>query len=292
LPDYKADKIAQHTWVIHGPIGLPNPENKGFMNNPAFTITENSVVVFDPGSSKQAGEMVLRQISKLTKKPVTHIFNSHIHGDHWLGNQAIEAAYPDVRIYAHPEMIKQAKAGEAESWIKAMEQLTEGATKGTKAVIPSEALRDKQEVVVDGMVFRAYLTDHAHTKTDAMIAIVGDSVMVMGDNVLNQRIGRMDDGSFRGNMQACEIAKATSIKTFVPGHGPSGDASSTLSFCDYLNILYTEVGIQAEEGLSDFEMNPLIVKRLTAYEEWNGFEDGFGKHISLAMLEYETASFE
>jgi glyoxylase-like metal-dependent hydrolase (beta-lactamase superfamily II) len=169
LPDYKADKIAPHTWVIHGPIGLPNPENKGFMNNPAFTITDKSVVVFDPGSSKQAGEMVLRQINKLTKKPVTHVFSSHIHGDHWLGNQAIKTAYPNVNIYAHPEMIKQANDGEADSWVSFMEQVTEGATKGTQAVIPGEALKDKQEVVLDGMVFRAYLTDHAHTKTDSMI---------------------------------------------------------------------------------------------------------------------------
>jgi glyoxylase-like metal-dependent hydrolase (beta-lactamase superfamily II) len=292
LPDYKADKIAPHTWVIHGPIGLPNPENKGFMNNPAFTITDKSVVVFDPGSSKQAGEMVLRQINKLTKKPVTHVFSSHIHGDHWLGNQAIKTAYPNVNIYAHPEMIKQANDGEADSWVSFMEQVTEGATKGTQAVIPGEALKDKQEVVVDGMVFRAYLTDHAHTKTDAMIEIVSDRVLVTGDNVLNQRIGRMDDGSFRGNIEACEIAKATPVKTFIPGHGPSGDAASTLSFCDYLNILYSEVGVQVEEGLSDFEMKPLIMKKLTAYEKWNGFEGEFGKHISLAMLEYETASFE
>ena len=292
LPDYKADKIAPHTWVIHGPVELPSPENKGFMNNPAFTITQKSVVVFDPGSSKQAGEMVLRQISKLTNKPVTHVFNSHIHGDHWLGNQAIKNTYPGVKIYAHPEMIKLARAGEAESWVKAMEQATEGATKGTEAVIPGEALKDKQEVIVDGMVFRTYLTDQAHTKTDAMIEIVGDSVIVLGDNVLNQRIGRMDDGSFRGNMQACELAKASPAKIFVPGHGPTGDVTSTLSFCNYLNILYTEVGIQAEEGLSDFEMKPLILKKLTAFEKWYGFENELGKHISLAMLEYETASFE
>jgi len=292
MPDYKAEKISTHTWVIHGPIGLPTPENHGFMNNPAFVITAKSVVILDPGSSRQAGEMVLRQIGKLTKNPVTHVFNSHIHGDHWLGNQAIKQAYPGVRIYAHPEMIKLAHAGEAESWVKTMEQLTEGATRGTEAVIPGEALKNKQEIVVDGLVFRTYLTDHAHTKTDAMIEIVNDGVMVLGDNVLRDRIGRMDDGSFRGNMQACDIAKATSATTFIPGHGPTGDKASSFSFCDYLKILYTEVGIQVEEDLSDFEMKPLIHKKLTAFEKWSGFEGELGKHISLAMLEYETASFE
>jgi len=187
LPDYKADKVAAHTWVIHGPVGLPTPQNKGFMNNPVIVVTSKSVVVMDPGSSKYAGEMVLRQVKKLTSKPVTHVFNSHIHGDHWLGNQAIKEAYPDVKIYAHPEMIKKAKASEADSWLQLMEQLTEGATSGTRAVIPGQALKDGQEINVDGMIFRAYMTDHAHTKTDLMVEIVADSVQ-LGNFISTSRV--------------------------------------------------------------------------------------------------------
>ena len=292
LPDYPVDKVAKHTWVIHGPTELPNKQNMGFMNNPVIVITDNSVVIMDPGSSRYAGEMVLRQVRKLTGKPVTHVFNSHIHGDHWLGNEAIKQAYPDVKIYAHPEMIKQAHAGEAENWLEFMERLTEGATRGTKAVIPAQALTDRQEITIDGMVFRAYLTDHAHTRTDVMIEIVADSVMVTGDNVLNQRLGRMDDGSFRGNIKACEIAKAVNATTYVPGHGPSGNAASTLTFCDYLATLYSETGKQVEEGLSDFEMKSTIVQALQAFQKWSGFESEIGKHVSLSVLEYEQASFE
>lgn len=292
MPDYKAEKIAKHTWVIHGPIATPNAINKGFMNNPAFVITSKSVIVLDPGSSRQAGEMVLRQIRKLSNNPVTHVFSSHIHGDHWLGNQAIKNAYPDVKIYAHPKMIELAQAGEAESWVKLMELLTKGSTSGTKAVIPDTPLTDQQEIVVDGITFRAHLSDHAHTKTDAMIEIANDSVMVLGDNVLNLRLGRMDDGSFRGNMKACNTARATSSNTFIPGHGPSGNAANTLTFCDYLNTVYTEVGKHSEAGLSDFEMKPLILRKVQAFKNWQGFEESLGKHISIAALEYEAATFE
>ncbi|MGB1111278.1 MAG: MBL fold metallo-hydrolase, partial [Gammaproteobacteria bacterium] len=288
LPDYIAEKVAANTWVIHGPIGLPTPANGGFMNNPVFSVTETGVVVIDPGSSLQSGEMVLRQVAKITDKPVTHVFSTHIHGDHWLGNHAIHNQYPNAKFYAHPKMIELAHAGEAESWINLMEQLTEGATTGTKAIIPAEALENGQEIKVDGLTFRAHLTDHAHTKTDAMIEVVEDSVMVLGDNVLNRRLGRMDDGSFRGNIKACEMAQATEAKTFVPGHGPSGD-SRVLGFCNYLTSLYELVGEQVEEGLSDFEMKPIIAEKLKGYEKWSGFGQEFGKHISLAVLEYEQA---
>jgi glyoxylase-like metal-dependent hydrolase (beta-lactamase superfamily II) len=39
-----------------------------------------------------------------------NIFNTHVHGDHWLGNQAIVERYPAVKIYAHPNMIEHSAA--------------------------------------------------------------------------------------------------------------------------------------------------------------------------------------
>ena len=119
--DYPLTKIAPHTYVIHGPLGYPSAENQGFMNNPGFVITSDGVVVIDPGSSLQAGRMLLKQIRTVTKKPVTHVFNTHIHGDHWLGNQAIKEAYPKARLIGHPEMIKKTNEGEGEQWVKLME---------------------------------------------------------------------------------------------------------------------------------------------------------------------------
>ena len=49
--DYPADRIAAHTYVIHGPREIASVANQGFMNNPAFVITGEGVVLIDPGSS-------------------------------------------------------------------------------------------------------------------------------------------------------------------------------------------------------------------------------------------------
>jgi hypothetical protein len=64
--DYPAEQVAPGLYVIHGPVDYPNPENQGFMNNPAFLVTETGVIVVDPGSSVQTGEMVLRQTRAVT----------------------------------------------------------------------------------------------------------------------------------------------------------------------------------------------------------------------------------
>ena len=292
LPDYPAVKLGNRVWVIHGPTELPSPENKGFMNNPAFVVTSAGVVVIDPGSTLETGRMVLRQISKVTDKPVTHVFASHVHGDHWLGNQAVREAYPAAHFYAHPVMIEQAESGQAEIWVDMMEQLTDGASRGTEAVIPDQALRDGQEIAVGDVTFRVYLSDWAHTKTDAMIEVVEESLLATGDNALYKRIGRMDDASFRGNIEACDQALALRLEYYIPGHGPSGGAGVVEPFCNYLKTLYTQVAEQYAEGLSDFEMKETVVERLAAYQDWSGFSDEVGKHISLALLEIERAEFE
>ncbi|MDH5228670.1 MAG: MBL fold metallo-hydrolase [Gammaproteobacteria bacterium] len=292
VPDYAADKIAENSYVIHGPAGFPSPENKGFMNNPVFTITAKSVVLIDPGSSLYTGEMVLRQIKKLTNKPITHVLSTHVHGDHWLGNHAIKNTFPNAKFLAHPEMISQANAGAADRWLKIMMDMTKGATKGTIAVIPEKAVNDAARIIVDNYTFEILAPKQAHSGTDIMIHIVEDKVLVSGDNILNQRLGRLDDASFRGSINACDVALASGAKIFVPGHGPTGDAAMVSTFKNYLSIIYNSASELMDEGLSDFEMKPKIVAKLKAFHGWVDFDNQIGKHVSLAVLEAEKASFE
>lgn len=288
MDKYETKKIAEHTWAVFGPKAEPNPENQGFMNNPLFVVTDNSVVVIDPGSSLQVGQALLAKIKKLTNNPITHVFNSHVHGDHWLGNQAIQKAYPEVKIYAHPEMISEAKAGEAENWISLMNTLTKGATEGTKAVIPANSLQDGQEITVDNITIKAHLSEVAHTKTDAMFEIIQDKVLVTGDNNFNGRMPRLDDGSYVGNLKALDRGLKLDVEVVVPGHGPSGGKEVLNNFHDFLSIIYFSSKTLMEEDIEPFEMKPIIVKKLEKFQHWVNFDSSIGKLISLAVLEAEN----
>ncbi len=285
---FETKKVAEHSWVIFGPLTQPNPQNKGFMNNPLFIITDKSVVVIDPGSSLQVGEALLAKIKEKTDKPVTHVFNSHVHGDHWLGNHAFKNAYPNVKIYAHPVMIEEAKAGEAESWISLMKNLTEGATEGTKPVIASIALENEQQVKIDNITIKSYLSEIAHTKTDAMFVILEDKVLITGDNNFNKRMPRLDDGSFAGNIKVLEDAMSLDVEVVIPGHGPSGGKEILTSFRDFLNIIYQTSKELREDDAEAFEMKPVIVEKLEKYKDWESFDDNIGKLISIAVLEAEN----
>lgn len=69
------------------------------MNHPGFMIVPG--VVIDSGGSLHVGEWVLDKIARITGKPVAAVLNTHVHGDHWLGNRAVRIGIPNAVIDAH-----------------------------------------------------------------------------------------------------------------------------------------------------------------------------------------------
>jgi glyoxylase-like metal-dependent hydrolase (beta-lactamase superfamily II) len=288
--DFPLARLTDRVYVLHGPNEMPNPANQAFMNNPGFVLTPKGVVVVDPGSSRQVGELLLKKIATVTRDPVIAVFNSHIHGDHWLGNDAIRRAYPKAVIYAHPKMREKA-AGEGQRWIELMNRLSEGAVKGTEVVAPNMGLDDGETLAVGGLHFRVHHSGQAHTDGDLMIEVLEEKVLFLGDNVVADRAARLDDGDFLGNVAACEAALKTEAKLFVPGHGRSGGREVVVAYRDWLKALYGAVKKHYAQGLSDFDMKDKVVAELKSYRRWAMFDSEIGKLVSLAYLQVEKAAF-
>lgn len=289
---YTPKHIAGDTHVIHGPMGMPNPQNQGFMNNPGMVVTDAGVVIIDAGSTVQTGEMVLAEAKKLSDQPIVATFSTHIHGDHWLGNQAIATAYPGAKHYAHPNLIELANNGEAQTWVDLMLTLTEGASAGTEAVIPAEAVNDGDEIKIGNKTFRLIHKGKAHTTTDSMIHVIEDDVYFLGDNTMNGRMGRMDDGNFLGLVETLDAAIATDAKHYVPGHGLTGSVKLVKNYRNLIDNIYQNAAKYYDEGLSDFEMKPKIVEALKPYHGWSDFDEAIGRFTSFAVLEAEERAFQ
>jgi glyoxylase-like metal-dependent hydrolase (beta-lactamase superfamily II) len=288
---YSAREVAGNVWVIHGPKELPNPANKGFMNNPGFIVAPQGVVVIDPGSSVYTGRMLLDEIAKVTDAPVVAVFNTHVHGDHWLGNDAIASAFPDAVIYGHPMMIDMIDAGAGDLWLDTMHNMTEGATDGTRIVKPQQSTDGGDRLSVAGAHFDILHLGKAHTGTDIMIFYREGKVLFTGDNAGNGRILRLDHGSFPGNVETLQAGIELAPEVVVPGHGETGGIEVLGAYRDYLDTLYTMVKQGYEDGISDFEMKDDVHAALSAYHDWSGYDDELGKHISEAWLEAEAAAF-
>ena len=68
--------------------------------NFTFIEHDNGVIVVDATGSPHAARLVLKDIERTINKPVSHVVNTHFHGDHTFGNQAFLKAFPNVKIVA------------------------------------------------------------------------------------------------------------------------------------------------------------------------------------------------
>ena len=290
--DYPVTRITDRVYVIHGPDQSPSKENQGFINNPGFVLVRGGVVVVDPGSSVQIGEMVLGKIAAVTKDPVIAVFNTHFHGDHWLGNQAIKAAYPKAVIYAHPRMVEAIKGGEGDNWVKLMNDATQGAARGTVVVAPDLGLDNDESLKLHGTTFRLYHNDRAHTDNDLMVEVVEEGVMFLGDNVRNKSIAANfpEHGNVKGQIAAIDVALKSKATRFIPGHGLSGGREIVLAEREFLVALRASVKKYYDQGTSDFEMKDKVMTDLVAYKDWVFFNN-LGRVISATYLQVESESF-
>ncbi|MGA7964994.1 MAG: MBL fold metallo-hydrolase [Gammaproteobacteria bacterium] len=289
-----AEHLTARIYVIHGPQALPSPETHAFMNNPGFIITSQGVVVIDPGSSLQVGEGVLDKIAEITDKPVVAVLNTHVHGDHWLGNQAVNSRFPKAVIYAHERMIERVRNGEGEAWIALFQKMTKGALEGTVVVPPTVGLRDGEVLAFGDTRLRVLHTGKAHTDHDLMIEVIQDRGMFTGDVVTSRRVPSSDvpqDADFKGQIKAVEAVLATHNQLFIPGHGHSGGREVPNASLRFLKTLYGSVRKYYQQGLTDYEMKDKVAADLAEFKDWQNF-DQLGRVISFVYLQVEQESFD
>lgn len=293
IEHYPLEQVDDRIYIVFGPQALPGPRTRAFMNNPAFVIANTGVIVVDPGSSLEIGRELLARIRKVTDKPVIAVFNTHVHGDHWLGNQAIRETYPKASIYAHEKMIARARAGAGEEWIGIFNSMTNNAVVGTRPVVPNIGLKGGETLDIDGVKLRIHHTGKAHTDHDIMIELVDDNSVFLGDIVANRRVPSSDvpqDASYQGQIKAIRAILRTRAELYIPGHGRSGGRELPEASLAFLEKLYASVQKYYDQGLSDYEMKQKVIDDLAEYQDWHNFSE-MGKVISYLYLEIENDSF-
>lgn len=295
MRDIKPIQLSQHVYIIPALAGFPTPDNQGMMSNVTFVVTSKGVVVLDSGSSVQIGEMVLRMIKTVTPQPVIAVFNSHYHGDHFLGNQAFQEANPQVPIYALAETRDRIQKVEGSSWRSAMERFTNQSTAGTKVVVPNQVVDHGQTFQFGDVTLKTHFYGRAHTPSDLSIEVVEDKLVHVGDIAMHRRIANIEEGSYTGTFEYYKkLREAVAPDAlWVPGHGDSGKGLLD----DYEQLLRgiyepclkaveqgKDVGWAKAQVLAD----PRVKSRAA---QTDGFDDNIGKYTSLAYLEAEQIAF-
>ena len=93
----------------------------GFFVMSTIVCGDRDAVLFDAQLLQGEAEKVVEMIKDL-KKQLKAIFITHAHSDHFFGLATFQKAFPDVKIYAHPDVVRDAQKT-AQHQIIAMKQL-------------------------------------------------------------------------------------------------------------------------------------------------------------------------
>lgn len=295
VPDVKPEQVSPHVWMVYAKEGFPTAENQGLMASIIFVITQKGVVVLDSGASLQIGQMAIRMIRSVTPKPVIAVFNSHYHGDHWLGNQAFAEAFgPDLPIHALAYTREQIAGNEGNIWRSMMERWTNQATMGTKVVAPNRTVEHGQVFDYGDVQIRLHHYGRAHTPSDLCVEVVQDRLTYVGDIAMENRIANIDDGSYPGTFKYYDaLKKAAGEQTWLPGHG-RGSKDLLDTYGTFMRGIWEPCVQAVKDGIALDGAKALVLKDArvaSRAKTMAGFDSNIGKYTSLAYLEAEKEAF-
>lgn len=294
LSDVSLIEVSDQIYVLHGIQAMPDRKNAGMISNTGVVLTKSGVVIIDSGGSYAIGRLIVQKVKQLTDKPILAVFNSHVHGDHWLGNSAIRESYPEARFYAHKKAIKRLQSGDAVIWRDIINQMVGDISSGPTDVLPDEALEGGDVLNIDDLVLNVHHTGHAHTDSDIMIESPRNRLLFTGDIVEYGRLVSSDvpqDFDAKGQIEAIKYILTLPVDVFVPGHGETGGREIPKAAMAFLQALYESVERHYEAGLADYEMKEKVSADLSAFSEWFNF-DQLRRMISFVFQQVESADFQ
>ena len=265
-PPLKAVQVADRVWFVQGQAALGTPENRNFISNAGFVVTDDGVVVVDALGSPTLAQELLAEIKRVTPQPVRYVIVTHYHADHIYGLQTFKAAGATVlahakgREYLNSETARQrlqASRVELAPWINATTELLEA----------DRWLDQPQtDVKVGSYDFQISYVGPAHTPEDLVVFVPQLGVLFSGDLFFQGRIPFVGQADSRLWITSLTQLMKYQPKLVIPGHGPaSTDPMKDMAMTrDYLEYLRTSMG-EAARNLEPFE-------EAYAKANWSRFE--------------------
>lgn len=230
--NFSVEKLSETTYVV-----LPK-EGGPAVSNSVFIILKESVLVIDSQVSKELAEDLLKEIKKITPKPVKYLVNTHFHRDHTGGNLVFG---PQAQWILHQETLEQLK--------KNKNALNE----------PVISIKYQCSLIdADNKIHIDWL-GKGHTDGDLFIHLSDEDILILGDLFFNDTIPYVKDGNIEKWLAVLDrVIKRTKMsesKIIVPGHGPIGDFLSLRRFRELLAWAKGVVNAEFQKGT---ERNKII----------------------------------
>jgi glyoxylase-like metal-dependent hydrolase (beta-lactamase superfamily II) len=285
FPAPRVVPVNDRVYVLMGPVQHANPQNQGYMVNSVLILGERGAIVVDPGGSDEVGWHVANTILGITSRRVTHVVNTHAHGDHYLGNTAFIGA----RILSS-EACRKAVEEHGHEWIALMEGAVGRKLPATRAVPAVEVFPPGITATsIQGVRIVFWVPPGSHTDGDLVVYLPDDKVLIAGDILVNGVVPTLQDGFLRSWIATLDTMQTLEVNRFIPGHGPLMKAADVKALRDALAKFHAGVEAGYKRGLSEAE-----IRKTLDLSEWEKLERAYviGRNVNRAYLEVERESFD
>lgn len=244
----EVSKLADDVYALVGPTTNRDPENLGNNANFGVIVTEDAVVLIDPGATYEGARMIHDIVRSITDRPVKVVINTGGQDHRWLGNGYFKALGAHIVANEAAVIDQQARLQDQLSRLGSL--LGDEGLEGTEPVYADETFSDHRVLDVSGVRIELYHAGHAHTPGDSFVWLPEQKVLFSGDIVYVDRMLRVGPQSaHRSWITAFEALAAKNPEIIVPGHGkPASLDTATRDTYQYLVFLRKAVQSLLDEG--------------------------------------------
>jgi glyoxylase-like metal-dependent hydrolase (beta-lactamase superfamily II) len=247
-------------FLISGPIAFAgdqrgfsikvctSPDDQ-FWTNSVIIEGEHEVMLVDAQLTKNSAAKVLQEINA-TKKPLSIIYITHEHADHFLGLEVFKEAYPGVRIIANSavtDRISKVYQEKVDKWKKI---LGSGATSHVVAIEKF----DGDFIEFENSKIELLKDVQGDTDENTMLWIPGQRLLIAGDVLFNNMhvYTAETDSKARGKwLNSINRIRELKPSVVIPGHSKVGaplDASSAVDFTENYLLVFDEELTKAKDS--------------------------------------------
>lgn len=221
------------TYAVHIADGMPttNSDVPPDLDERSWSPTSSILIsnggealLVDPLFTIAQSEGLLRWLGERAA-PLTSVYVTHGHGDHWFGLGAVLRQYPDARAFALPEVVEDMAYQSSPEVLKAVwhawfpEQIPE-------QLVLAEPLVD-QVLTVGGAEVRPVRLGHTDSDNTTCLHVPDLGLVVAGDVIYNDvhlMLAQSDEDGRDEWLRALDTVEALAPTAIVAGHkDPAAD---------------------------------------------------------------------
>jgi glyoxylase-like metal-dependent hydrolase (beta-lactamase superfamily II) len=202
-----------------------------FSVNSVIVEGDHEVMLVDAQLTKNSAEKVLQEI-KETKKPLSIIYITHEHADHFLGLEALKEAYPGVRIIATSagvDRINKVYREKLDKWQKLLGS-------GASSRIVEISKFDGSYIEFEDSKIQVIKDIQGDTDQNTMLWIPGQRILIAGDVLFDDvhvYTAETDSKARAKWLDTLRQVRDLKPAVVVPGHNKAGDALDASTAVDF-----------------------------------------------------------